>query len=241
MKNFDINKFKQNLKTDYMGKNLIYLKKIDSTNSYASVLEKSLLKADIKDKSILKINQLKDNIKNIQDQASAIDRTVILSEIQTSGRGRFNKRWISPPGGLWFTVIILSQFEEKDLPKITFIAGASIAETLKEDYGIEVNIKWPNDIYYRKSKLGGILSESEIIGKNIFINIGIGINVNVDKKNLSLHNLNATSIKYIKGKEIEREILLSKILYNFEKKYKYYENTRDFNKIFRKVEDFLIY
>lgn len=219
---FNIQKFKANLKTQYIGKKLIYFKKIDSTNNYASQLEKKL-----------------SNNKN--DLKQELDGTVILSEIQTKGRGRFNRTWISPQGGLWFTIILKSNIKENHLPKITLLSAISITEILKKDYSLEANIKWPNDINYKGYKICGILTETEKINYNIFLNIGIGINVNIETENLIKVNRKAVSIKNIKGRSVNREILLAKILARFESNYQYYINTNDFNKIFSKVKNSITY
>lgn len=235
--NFNIRKLIKSLKTSYTGRKIIYLKKIDSTNNYALSLEKNLVLPKI----ISTNSKSKANLAQKLNQKHKLNGTIIISEIQTSGRGRSGRSWLSPKGGLWFTLILVSLLEEKDLPKITLIAADSIAETLRNDYGTEAYIKWPNDIYYNNYKIGGILTECEKIKGNTFVNIGIGLNVNINTKDLTLAKGNAISIKSIIGKDVEREVLLSKILYNFEKNYEYYTQTRDFQKIFRKMENFLTY
>ena len=219
---FNIQKFKANLNTQYIGKKIIYFKEIDSTNNYASRLEKELF-----------------NQKN--DSNKELDGTVILSEIQTKGRGRFNRIWISPQGGLWFTIILKSNINENRLPKITLLSAISITEILKKDYSLEANIKWPNDINYKGCKICGILTETEKINDNIFLNIGIGINVNIETENLIKVNRKAISIKDIKGRSVSREILLARILNRLESNYQYYINTNDFNKIFLKVKNNITY
>ena len=246
---FDINKFKKSLKTDYIGRNTIFLKKIDSTNNCATFLEKkTVLPKEISTKSKSKEYQFKKISKDLPEKTKQknkltdkLNGTVIISEIQTHGRGRFNRIWLSPAGGLWFTIILTPFLKEKDFPKTTLITAISIAEILRNDYNIQVHIKWPNDIYYKKSKLCGILTEIEKVEESIFLNIGVGLNVNLNKDDLKLYKDRATSIKSIIGKEVEVEILLSKILYNFEKHYEYYVHTMDFKTIFNKMENFFTY
>jgi len=219
---FNIQKFRANLNTQYIGKKLIYFKKINSTNNYASHLEK----------------ELSNNKNNLKQK---LDGTVILSEIQTKGRGRFNRIWISPQGGLWFTIILKSNIKENRLPKITLLSAISITEILEKDYSLKTNIKWPNDINYKGCKICGILTETEKINDNTLLNIGIGINVNIETENLVKINGNATSIKDIKGRSVSREILLARILTNLEDNYQYYINTNDFNRIFSKVKNNIAY
>ena len=249
MKIFDINKFKKNLKTDYIGKNIIFFEKIDSTNNYATFLEKKkVLQKKLSVKSNAKEHLLKKTSKYLSEKTKQknkltdkLNGTVIISEIQTHGRGRFNRTWLSPAGGLWFTIILTPHLMDKDLPKITLITAISISEILREDYNIQIYVKWPNDIYYKRSKLCGILTEIEKVEEIIFLNIGIGINVNLNTDDLKLYGGRATSIKSATGKEVEREILLSKILYNFEKYYEYYVQTKDLKTIFNKMEKFFTY
>jgi len=214
MKNFNLDKFKTFLKTNYMGKNFIYLKKTDSTNSYASEL----------------INKGKVNCHNY------LKGTVVFAEIQQKGRGRFERKWLSPAGGLWFTLILETNLEPKNLMEVTLISAHSIVNILDSDYNIDTAIKWPNDIYYKKLKLGGVLTEVERIRNTTYLVIGIGLNTNLDKGDLAPLGGKSTSIKIILDKDIEREALLSKILFRFEADYEYYSHTKDFKTIFRKIE-----
>ncbi|MBE3115005.1 MAG: biotin--[acetyl-CoA-carboxylase] ligase [Actinobacteria bacterium] len=219
MINFNLDKYKKSLETDYIGKNIIYLKKVDSTNNFASKLIKK--RSDLKN--------------------SPLEGTVVLAETQEKGKGRLERVWISPEGGLWFTIILKTTLEEKNLPEVTLIAAYSIAAVLDAEYNIKTIIKWPNDIYYEKLKLGGILTEVEKIDSSIYLIIGIGINANLDTEDLAPFGKKSVSIKTIFGKDIERESFLSKILLDFERDYKYYSQTRDFKTLFKKIEKILNY
>ncbi len=218
MINFNLDRYNKYLETDHIGKNIIYLKKVDSTNNFASRL-----------------------IKSKKEEYESPDGTIILAETQEKGRGRLERNWLSPSGGLWFTLILRTALKEKELPGVTLIAAYSVASVLDAEYGINAIIKWPNDIYYRKSKLGGILTEVEKVDGSIFLIIGIGINVNLAAADIAPVVKESTSIKIILGKDIEREQLLSKILLDFEKNYGYYSRTKDFKTIFMKIEKILIY
>ncbi len=218
MINFNLDRYNKYLVTDHIGKNIIYLKKVDSTNSFASQL-----------------------IKSKKEKYESLDGTVVLAESQEKGRGRLERIWLSPSGGLWFTIILRTTLKEKELPEVTLIAAYSVASVIDEQYGINAIIKWPNDIYYRQSKLGGILTEVEKVDHSIFLIIGIGINANLDVVDIAPLIKESTSIKIISGKDIEREQLLSKILLDFEKNYSYYSQTKDFKTIFKKIEKILTY
>ena len=218
MINFNLDKYKKSLETDHIGKNIIYLKKVDSTNNFASNL-----------------------IINKEESQKSLNGTVVLAETQEKGKGRLERVWISPEGGLWFTIILKTRLEEKNLPEVTLIAAYSIAAVLDTEYKIKAIIKWPNDIYYEKLKLGGILTEVEKINSDIYLIIGIGINANLDTEDLAPFGKKSVSIKTILGKDIEREYFLSKILLDFERDYKYYSSTKDFKALFKKIERILNY
>lgn len=97
--------------------------------------------------------------------------TVVWARKQTEGRGRRGKKWFSPPGGLYFSVLFHSpQMIE---PSFSLVAAGSIIRVLGEKIGLELKIKWPNDIYRKSSKVGGIICEN-LSGKLI---VGIGLNI----------------------------------------------------------------
>lgn len=212
---FNVEKYQGQLKTKEWGRRIICLNTVDSTNNYAAILEK--------------------------ESKTSLDGTVIISEKQTAGRGKFDKKWLSPPGGLWFTVIIESGIPEKYLPNITLITAYVVASTLRKKYHIPVSIKWPNDIYYKNYKVAGILTEVEKFEDRLYLNIGIGINVNVDIRDLHEYSTDSTSIKKIKGAEINRENFLAEILCGFEDTYNDFALTNDFKTIFKKIEKILFY
>lgn len=236
MKKFNKKSFYLNLQTKYIGRDLFYFDKIDSTNNFASKIENvfygttSLESIKNNSGSVLEINSLK-----------KLNGLIIISEIQEKGRGRFDKTWFSNSGGLWFTISPQPIIKEKDLSKITLLTSISIVETLKKDYHIDLKVKWPNDIYFKECKLCGILCETEKIKELSYLNIGVGINVNnsldevhFDKK------INAISLKEILGIEIKRELLLARIINNFEKHYEYYLKSGDFNKFVKIIGNNLI-
>jgi len=99
----------------------------------------------------------------------AADRTVILADSQTAGRGRYRRTWVSKRGNLYASFIF--QTEERD-PKLSYTVAVAIAEALLS-FGIKPQIKWPNDILIGGKKAGGVLIE---YAKDFAI-VGIGINI----------------------------------------------------------------
>ena len=106
--------------------------------------------------------------------------TVVAADTQTSGRGRFGREWVSPPGlNAYLSIILRPSLLLKDTPLITLMCGVASAEALEQQAGVEVKLKWPNDRQAGGRKLGGILVESRLeAGELQFAVAGIGININ---------------------------------------------------------------
>jgi len=216
----DVIEIQNKLTAGIIGKKLILLKTVDSTNTYA-------------------LNIIKD-IKKIPDLTDR-NGAVVISETQTGGRGRLGRKWFSPPGGIWMTIILQPDLKMQDLSKMTLLSASAISETLVNNYKISVNIKWPNDIYCSGKKLCGILAESEKVNSFTYVLIGIGINVNNDFFNDKNDNLNAVSLKEITASHINRNLLIAEILNEFEAQYIFYSKTLDFKGIFKNIENIMIY
>ncbi|MCR5176595.1 MAG: biotin--[acetyl-CoA-carboxylase] ligase [Anaerovibrio sp.] len=106
----------------------------------------------------------------------AADGTVIVSESQNTGRGRLDRSFFCPQGGIWFSVILRPDFLPQEAPKCTLMAAVAVTEAMR-DFGLDAGIKWPNDILYQGKKLTGILTEmSAEIDRINYVIIGIGIN-----------------------------------------------------------------
>ncbi|MBM3708930.1 MAG: biotin--[acetyl-CoA-carboxylase] ligase [Actinobacteria bacterium] len=227
MEKLNIDFIQKNLDTSFIGKNIIYFEELDSTNSFAVKV--------IKDK------------RSIED-INPLNGTIIIAETQTEGKGRFDRKWISPPGGLWFSIILQPETGLDIFSKITLLGAAVLVEIIADDYlSLEESrflyVKWPNDIYYKDKKLAGILAESEKVDNKNYLIAGIGINVNCKIENELEGNgrsFKATSLKDILGVKIDRNFLLLKILTSFEKNYISFADTSDFKFIFKKIEKKLI-
>ena len=184
-KNFD--------KPIFIGKNLIYLPACQSTNDLA--LE------------MLKNNDIKDG-------------TVIVTSEQTNGRGQRGNKWFSAPGkNLTFSILTnIGKLPVNHLFKLSMAVSTAITDALAERFeNVNTNplkIKWPNDIYYNKSKLGGILIETLNNEKEKWAVIGIGLNINQENFNY----LNATSLKLILGNEFSLPAICEDICIALEKK-----------------------
>ncbi len=111
--------------------------------------------------------------------------TVVVSEVQKTGKGRLSRQWHSPWGGLWMSVVLRPNIQPAQAPFITVLAGTALASALRDDLDIDARIKWPNDILVGGKKLCGILTEMDAEMSRVdHIVIGIGMNVNNDVSKL---------------------------------------------------------
>ncbi len=146
--------------------------------------------------------------------------TVIMAEHQYAGRGQQQNKWHSQPGkNLTFSVLLkptfISAVNQFDL---TRAISLGVSDTLRTLLGDTLKIKWPNDIYYKDSKLGGMLIENMVQGERINNSVvGIGINVNQDDFPEGVNN--ATSVKQILHKDYDLRLLLSEICSQIEAYY----------------------
>lgn len=186
------------IKTSKIGKNIIHFDNIDSTNIKAKELAKD----------------------------GAEDGTIIISEEQSFGSGRFSRNWNSPKGGIWCTIILRPTIPPTEAPKITQIAAAAVYKTLS-DLNIISTIKWPNDILLDNKKLCGILTEMKCDMDRVhYLIVGIGINVNIDECDFEKTlRSTATSLKIQYKKDFRRSEILSNFLNHFEKLYNSFLNT----------------
>ena len=105
--------------------------------------------------------------------------TVVIADRQLKGKGRLGRTWFSPPqGNIYMSVIVRPEIEPKDATLLTIMSAISCARAIRNSTGLEVKIKWPNDLMVSERKLGGILTEMKS-GQDriVFAVIGIGINV----------------------------------------------------------------
>lgn len=144
----------------------------------------------------------------------------VISEKQTLGRGRMQRKWASSPGNL-FMSIVLKPIDIKNLQYLTFAAAISAVKSVKTIAKINCSIKWPNDVNYNGKKLCGILTEG-IFGNENFAIVGIGLNVNQKKFGKNIPN--ATSLYLATKKEFELGKLTKEILNNFQKYVKKYNS-----------------
>jgi len=142
--------------------------------------------------------------------------TVVIAKEQEQGRGRRNKKWISPSGGLWFSVILTRKIS----PLIPLAAGVSIARTIRRLYQIDVTLKWPNDVMAGTRKIAGILTESSSTPDDYYAVVGFGINANNSYKSMPTQLRNEMiSLSDLLGSEVNIDQLMQESLKAFSQDY----------------------
>lgn len=122
---------------------------------------------------------------------------IVLADEQTEGRGRLNRSWYSPRGGLYFSILLRPKsIKAEQVPLITLTTGVAVAKVLQSALSIQPSLKWPNDVMVGQRKVGGILCESTFIGNDIdFVVAGIGINANSSTKEFPVELQAAASLQ----------------------------------------------
>ena len=180
-----------------IGLPFVELQSIDSTNKYAMTLI---------------------------HEGMAQHGTAIFAYEQTAGKGQRGKIWKGEKGANIALSVIIKPYPLKvsDIFKLSVCASVSINEFLKKYIGGETKIKWPNDIYWRDRKAGGILIENNI--KNLESGIPvwewsvIGVGININQTLFSPDLPNPVSLKQITGKQFEPASLAKELCTFLDKK-----------------------
>lgn len=149
---------------------------------------------------------------------------VVLADAQSQGKGRRGRSWVSPRGvNLYFSILLRPKVAKEKIPVLTLMAGVACAEALRKKTGLNVKIKWPNDLLIREKKVAGILIEGEPNAG--FVILGIGVNVNWANSEMPQEIREfATSLYTEKGKKFARADIAQELLRNLEEEYRLFEN-----------------
>jgi len=136
--------------------------------------------------------------------------TIVIAEVQAHGRGRLSREWLSPKGGIYFTLILRPSISPAYAPRINLMASVAVATTIRKLFGLNAELKWPNDVLIGGRKVCGILAEMDAEMDFVnFVNVGIGINANTS---IPQFEKTATSLKDMLGREISRKEFLNALL-----------------------------
>ena len=161
----------------------------------------------------------------------APEGTMVIADEQSAGRGRLARRWVAPAGSsLLMSLLLRPRLDPAHLHQLTMVCSLGIVDGVRDATGLEVGIKWPNDIVTWTDaagtrqgpvrKLAGLLTESGFVGERMdYAVVGMGINVNLDVADLPETITPATSLSSELGRQVDRLSLLWPILRHIEERY----------------------
>lgn len=133
---------------------------------------------------------------------------VVAAELQTAGRGRLDRSWVSPPrAGLTFSVLLRPALPVGRWPWLPLWAGLSVARALRETAGVDAVLKWPNDVLIGGRKVCGVLAEVPVAGAVV-----LGMGLNVTTQLAELPRADATSLALEGASTTDRAVLLRAVL-----------------------------
>ena len=142
----------QNLNTEFLGRRVYYFDTIDTTQNFA-----------------IKIASNGDE-----------NGTIIISKKQTGGRGRMKRKWKSPVGGIWMSIIIHPKFDISYITLVPIATSLALCIAIEKILKIKPELKWPNDVTLKGKKVAGILVDTSIVSNEIEnMVLGIGINFKI--------------------------------------------------------------
>jgi BirA family biotin operon repressor/biotin-[acetyl-CoA-carboxylase] ligase len=141
------------LNTSVIGKRVYYFENIDSTQNFATSIA----------------HNPKEN------------GAVVIAKKQSSGKGRLGRKWISPNGGLWFSVIIHPKFDVSLATLFPLAASLALSKAIEKTLQKKPELKWPNDVTLNRKKVAGMLVDLSIKSNEIEnLILGVGINFKID-------------------------------------------------------------
>ena len=111
--------------------------------------------------------------------------TIIIAEKQTGGKGRSGRRWISPKGGIWISIILQPKLDISIITLFPIAASLALSYAIEKTCKISPELKWPNDLTVKGKKLAGMLVDVSFESNRIVsLVLGVGINFNVNIKEI---------------------------------------------------------
>lgn len=144
----------------------------------------------------------------------APDGTVVIAERQTAGRGRLGRSFQSAQGlGLYLSVLWRPQTPPETWMALPALGAVASCRAIGRVCGLDVGIKWPNDLVYGGKKLGGILTEAVLLGSDTAVVLGIGINVHHRAADFEgeVRDM-AASLETVTGRSVSREVLAAALV-----------------------------
>ncbi len=179
-----------------------------------------------------------DSIDSTQSQAmkmineSKKEGTIIIAEKQTGGRGRSGRQWVSPKGGIWFSIILHPKFDISNTTLFPIASSLALSIAIQKTCKISTELKWPNDLTIKGKKLAGMLIDASFESnkiENLVLGVGINFNVNVKeiekvlKKTPNFYGVSSLNDQKNKTSQIE---LIQSFLLELEKVYEELNNNQ---------------
>ena len=127
------------LKTKYIGKRIYYFEELESTQNFA-----------------LQVAHNKNE-----------NGTIIIAKKQTSGKGRLDRKWISPNGGIWLSIILHPKFSIEDSVLLPLVGSLALSKSIHKILNVQTKLKWPNDITLNGKKIAGMLIDASFQSNTI--------------------------------------------------------------------------
>ena len=148
----------QNLDTEFLGKKVYYFNTIDTTQNFAMEIA------------------TKNNMNG----------TIIIAKKQTGGRGRMKRKWKSPVGGIWMSIIIHPKFAVSSTTLVPIAISLALCLAIEKTLKIKPELKWPNDVTVKGKKVAGVLVDTSIVSNEVeYMIIGVGINFKIKPNKLA--------------------------------------------------------
>jgi BirA family biotin operon repressor/biotin-[acetyl-CoA-carboxylase] ligase len=149
-------------------------------------------------------------------QAEDPEGAVAVCDLQTAGRGRMGRGWEAPAGAALLCSVLLKPPAGRKLPHVSLVAGVAVADTLERTLDLAVQVKWPNDVMLRRTKVAGCLAEA----RDGAVVLGVGVNVNQTREQLPAGgSSSAGSLRQVTGRDWPRAPLLAMFLADLERCY----------------------
>ena len=183
---------KENLNTKFLGNRIYYFNTIDTTQNFAA-----------------KIASKKNE-----------NGSIIISKRQTGGRGRMKRKWKSPVGGIWMSIIIHPKFDVTYATLVPIATSLAICIAIEKTLKINTKLKWPNDVTVNGKKVAGVLINASMISnqiENMVLGIGINFKINPNElKNSIKKTPNFYGVATLVKKNQSMSPLVKQFLYELE-------------------------
>ena len=183
---------KEDLNTEFLGNRIYYFNTIDTTQNFAM------------------------NIASKKNE----DGSVVISKKQTGGKGRMNRKWKSPVGGIWMSIIIHPKFDVTYATLVPIATSLAICIAIEKTLKINTKLKWPNDVTVKGKKVAGVLINASMISnqiENMVLGIGINFKINPNElKNSIKKTPNFYGVATLVKKNQNMSPLVKQFLYELE-------------------------